>query len=158
MPESNLNYKMKMRNLFCLFISLLAPVISTATANAANTAPAPRWQPHDLSFTAQARPPNPFVISFAATVKGPAGESFLVPGFFDGSGTWKIRVAPTAEGQWSLVTKSDLKELDGQTATFTCVTNPNLKVHGVLRVDKAHPHHFIFDDGARFFMQGYEYD
>ena len=36
--------------------------------------------------------------------------------------------------------------------------NANPKVHGVLRVDKEHPHHFIFDDGTRFFMQGYEYD
>jgi hypothetical protein len=27
-----------------------------------------------------------------------------------------------------------------------------------LRVDAQHPHHFIFDDGARFFLQGYEYD
>ena len=101
---------MKTRNLFRLFISLLASVILTTVATAANTPAAPRWQPHDFSFTTQARPPNPFMISFAATVKGPAGESFTVPGFFDGSGTWKIRVAPTAEGQWSLVTKSDLKE------------------------------------------------
>jgi hypothetical protein len=149
---------MKTRNLSRLFIPLLASVILTTVATAANTPTAPRWQPHDFSFTAQAQPPNPFMISFAATVKGPAGESFTVPGFFDGSGTWKIRVAPTVEGPWSLVTKSDLKELDGQTVTFNCVTNPNPKVHGVLRVDKAHPHHFIFEDGSRFFMQGYEYD
>ena len=27
-----------------------------------------------------------------------------------------------------------------------------------IRVDKEHPHHFVFDDGTHFFMQGYEYD
>ena len=149
---------MKTRNLSCLFLSWLAAVVFTATAAGAIAPDAPRWQPRDFSFTAQAQPPNPFMSSLAATVKGPAGQIFRVPGFFDGAGTWKIRVAPTAEGQWSLVTESDVKELDGQTAAFTCVRNPNLKVHGVLRVDKEHPHHFIFDDGTRFFMQGYEYD
>jgi len=149
---------MRTRNLFRLFISWLASMILTTVGTAANAPVAPRWQPHDFSFATQVRPPNPFMVSFAATVKGPAGEIFTVPGFFDGGGTWKIRVAPTAEGQWSLVTKSDLKELEGRTATFTCVTNPNPRVHGVLRVDKEHPHHFIFDDGARFFVQGYECD
>lgn len=73
-------------------------------------------------------------------------------------GVWKIRVSSTAEGQWSLVTTSDVKELDGQHATFQCVKNTNPHVHGVLRVDREHPHHFTFDDGTRFFMQGYEYD
>ncbi|MEO6789030.1 MAG: DUF4038 domain-containing protein, partial [Chthoniobacteraceae bacterium] len=118
----------------------------------------PRWQPHDFNFTAKAKTANPFMVPFSATVKGPDGKSFALPGFFDGDGTWKIRVSPTAEGKWSLVTKSEVKELDGKTAEFTCVKNTNPNVHGVLRVDKAHPHHFIFDDGTRFFMQGYEYD
>jgi hypothetical protein len=67
-------------------------------------------------------------------------------------------VAPKAEGKWSLVTKSAVKDLDGKSAEFTCVRNPNPNVHGVLRVDQAHPHHFIHEDGSRFFMQGYEYD
>jgi hypothetical protein len=98
------------------------------------------------------------MVPFAATVKGPDGKSFTLPGFFDGQGKWNIRVSPNAEGRWSLVTKSDVKELDGQTAEFTCAKSPNPNAHGVLRVDKAHPHHFIFEDGTRFFMQGYEYD
>ncbi|MEO6755511.1 MAG: DUF4038 domain-containing protein [Chthoniobacteraceae bacterium] len=118
----------------------------------------PRWQPHDFNFPAKANTANPFMVPFSATVKGPDGKSFALPGFFDGAGTWKIRVSPTAEGKWSLVTKSEVKELDGKTAEFTCVKSTNSNVHGVLCVDKAHPHHFIFEDGTRFFMQGYEYD
>lgn len=118
----------------------------------------PQWQPHDFSFMAKVEAPNPFMVALSATVKAPDGKILTLPGFFDGDGTWKIRVSPTAEGEWSLVTKSDVKELDGQTATFTCVKDTNPNVHGLLRVDKAHPHHFIFDDGTRFFFQGYEYD
>ena len=132
-------------------IQLFAPPTATALDVA-------RWQPQDFTFTATASPPNPFLVPFTATAQGPGGVSLQVPGFFDGNGTWKIRVAPTVEGAWTIVTKSDLPELNGKAAAFTCVMNPNTNVHGVLRVDPAHPHHFLFDDGTRFFMQGYEYD
>jgi Protein of unknown function (DUF4038)/Domain of unknown function (DUF5060)/Putative collagen-binding domain of a collagenase len=118
----------------------------------------PRWQPHDFAFTAKANPTNPFLVSFSAAVTGPDGKSFTLPGFFDGNGTWKIRVSPPVEGHWSLVTKSGLPELNARHVTFDCVANTNRNFHGVLRVDEKHPHHFIFDDGTRFFMQGYEYD
>jgi hypothetical protein len=123
-----------------------------------SAADVPKGLPHDIDF--QASPPagNPFMVSLSATVTGPGGSAFVMPGFYDGDGMWKIRVSPTAEGPWSLVTKSDVKELDGRRATFQCVKNTNPHVHGVLRVDNEHPHHFIFDDGTRFFLQGYEYD
>ena len=143
------------RTLAALAIGVL---IQFTTLPAADAEEVPRWQPHDFSFTAKAPSANPFMVPFSATAKGPGGAVLNVPGFFDGDGTWKVRVAPTVEGAWSLVTKSELKELDGKTAEFTCVKNVNPNVHGLLRVDKAHPHHFIFENGTRFFMQGYEYD
>jgi hypothetical protein len=118
----------------------------------------PRWEPEDFAFKASAQVVNPFTVALSAEVKGPDGESFSLPGFFDGDGTWKIRVSPTIEGKWSLVTKSGLKELDGKTTAFTCVMNTSPSAHGILHVDREHPHHFIFADGTRFFMQGYEYD
>jgi hypothetical protein len=136
---------------FTAMAQLLAP-------QAAGALDVPCWQPHDVGFTANAGAANPFMVAFGATLKGPAGAVLKAPGFFDGDGTWKIRVSLTAEGAWSLVTTSDVKELDGKTAEFNCVKNANPSVHGVLRVDKSHPHHFIFEDGTRFFMQGYEYD
>ncbi len=133
-------------------------VTALAFAVGVNAADVSQWTPHDFSFQATSKPANPFMVPFSATVTGPDGREFTLPGFYDGDSTWKIRVAPTVAGKWSLVTKSELKELDGQRAEFTCVKNANPNVHGVLRVDKQHPHHFIFDDGTRFFMQGYEYD
>jgi hypothetical protein len=142
-------------NLTLLTALLLAPL---ATLHAGERIPVPRWQPHDFSFKADAKVPNPFMVTFSAEAKGPNGQSLTVPGFFDGNASWKVRVSPTVEGAWSLVTKSDLKELDGQTTAFTCLVNPSPQAHGRLRVDKEHPHHFVFEDGTRFFLQGYEYD
>ncbi len=143
------------RTLSVLIALLLAPL---AALHAAERISVPRWQPHDFSFKADAHLPNPFMVSFNAEAKGPNGQSLTVPGFFDGNGIWKVRVSPAVEGPWSLATKSEQKELDCQTTAFICVANPSPHVHGRLRVDKEHPHHFVFEDGTRFFMQGYEYD
>lgn len=118
----------------------------------------PCWQPHDFKFAAESGRVNPFRVVMDADVTGPGGRGFTLPGFYDGNGTWKVRVSPTVEGRWTLTTKSGLPELNNRRVEFTCVGNANPNIHGVLRVDKAHPHHFIFDDGTRFFMQGYEYD
>ena len=48
---------------------------------------------------------------------GPEGVRLRVPGFYDGSGVWKIRFAPTRQGEWSLRTVSSLKTLDEWAAT-----------------------------------------
>ena len=119
------------------------------------------WRPHDFSFTASRDSEESIhnsVNCFRLAITGPDGKSFTIPGFYDGPGTWRIRVAPTSEGEWSLTTTSDVPELHGKTASFSCVKNPNPNINGVLRVDPNHPHHFVFADGKRFFMQGYEYD
>ncbi len=117
-----------------------------------------RWQPHDFSFKAAKVVDNPFQVQFSATIKGPDGASLTQPGFFDGDGTWKIRVAPNALGEWSVTTKSDVSELDGQKVSFQCSPNSDPDVHGILKVDPEHSHHFVYEDGTRFFMQAYEYD
>ena len=141
-----------------LLAAALFLVLSSLPIIAQEAPSVPRWQPHDFGFTAKAIPQNPFMATFTATVTAPDGKSFELPGFFDGNGIWKIRISPSIEGRWTLVTHSELAELDGQRASLTCVPNQNPKIHGVLRVDSEHPHHFIFDDGTHFFMQGYEYD
>ena len=126
-----------------------------ASAAMAQIPVVPCWQPHDFSFTSSAKPANPFMVSFSAKVTGPNGKTFALPGFYDGEGVWKIRVSPTTTGDWSLVTQSDVAELSGRKVDFTGVKNTNPNSHGLLRVDSEHPHHFIFDDGTRFFMQAH---
>jgi hypothetical protein len=81
-----------------------------------------------------------------------------MPGFYDGEGTWKVRLSPTVEGEWSLVTRSTDPELDNRRESFVCTANKNSAVHGGLWVDAAHPSQFVYEDGARFFPMGYECD
>lgn len=118
----------------------------------------PRWQPHDFAFRSSATPDNPFEVVFSAEVTGPDGRRMSVPGFYDGDGTWKLRVSANAIGAWSLRTRSDDPALDGQTAVFTCAGNSNGALHGALRVDRDHPSQFIFEDGAHYWPMGYECD
>ncbi|MFP4056384.1 MAG: DUF4038 domain-containing protein [Candidatus Brocadiia bacterium] len=118
----------------------------------------PRWEPHDFAFRSAARPANPFRVAFCAEVRGPGGVGFLAPGFYDGRGTWKVRLAPTEEGRWSVVTRSQELGLAGARAELECVPPRQPGVHGGLRVDPRHPHHFVFEDGTRYFLLGYECD
>jgi hypothetical protein len=118
----------------------------------------PQWQSYDFVFQSTNNHENPFKVTFSATVKRPDGNTFSIPGFFDGNGTWKIRVSPTIEGEWSLLTHSDDLSLDGKSASFICVSNNDSNVHGGLLVDSSNPYHFVFEDGTRYFMMGYECD
>ena len=118
----------------------------------------PRWQAHDFAFRSAAKPDNPFQVPFSATVRRPDGKEFLSLGFYDGEGTWKLRLAPDSEGAWSLVTHSSVADLDGKHVSFVCAANRNPGVHGAVRVDPKHPRHFVCEDGSRWFPMGYECD
>jgi len=118
----------------------------------------PQWHPYDFTFKSNNKHNNPFDVYFTATVNGPGGVEFVSLGFYDGDNTWKVRVAPHIEGSWSLETKSDDPQLDGDSVSFLCVPNDNPNVHGGLLVDSEHPYHFVFEDGTRYFLMGYECD
>lgn len=119
----------------------------------------PRYGTHDFSFNAAAAG-NPFDTALTGLFEGPGGLRLSVPGFYDGSNTWRIRFSPTAEGKWTMRTSSSLAALDGKTdASIVCIANPHPQIRrGGLRVDPANPHHFIREDGSRHFLLGYESD
>ena len=117
-----------------------------------------RWQVHDFAFTDRSEVNNPFEVSFAAELTCSNTTRLMLPGFYDGNGTWKIRFSPTAAGIWQLVTHSSIPALDGRRLQFDCRPNTSLTVHGALQIDPQHPCHFVFEDGTRFFPLGYECD
>ena len=117
-----------------------------------------RWQPTDFSFKSDSRPANPFLVDFAADIHGPNGIALRLPGFYDGDHTWKVRFSAAALGEWRLTTHSSVHDLDARQITCLCVRNPDPSIHGSPRVDPEHPHHFVYEDGARRQPMGYECD
>ena len=117
-----------------------------------------QYHPHDFSFSATA-PGNPFDVELTGEFEGPENVRLRVPGFYDGNGVWKIRFSPTGQGRWSLHTSSSLAALNGKTVNdIWCGPNSSAAIHGTLRVDSAHPYHFLYEDGTRYFLLGYEAD
>ncbi len=117
-----------------------------------------RWQPQDFEFKSTAAFENPFKVDFNAVVTGPNGRSFTTLGFYDGRGVWKLRITADTEGKWTFTTQSSEPTLNGRNGSFECVRNPNTRIHGGLRVDVDNPHHFVYEDGTRYFLMGYECD
>lgn len=134
-------------------VSLLLVLAGLAMAQSV-----PLWEPRDFSFKSSTEHNNPFAVTFSATAKAPNGETLHLPGFYDGDGTWKIRFSPFLEGKWSLKTNSDDPALTGKQVELTCTKNANLNVHGPLQVDSQHPHWFVFRNGSRGYIMGYEAD
>src|ERR1035437_9254897 len=137
---------------------LVVAIVVVAWIAAAADVQVPRWEPHDFAFTSSTVQENPFRVAFSAEVLGPDGVKLTIPGFYDGNSTWKVRVSALTEGAWSLVTYSDVAELDGKRDTFTCISNRSAAIHGSVRVDPKRPHQFVFEDGTRFLPVGYECD
>src|SRR5262245_7476862 len=45
---------------------------------------------------------NPFTdVRLEATFTSPSGQTFTLPGFFDGDYTWRVRFNPNASGRWT---------------------------------------------------------
>ena len=119
----------------------------------------PRWQTYDAAFKSTTAHDNPFRVDFSAEVTGPKGIRFTQLGFFDGDGVWKIRLGPNLPGKWSVRTISSDPQLNGKTVDdIVCVEQKNSRVHGGLLPDPEHPHHFVREDGTRFFYSGFECD
>ncbi len=127
-----------------------------ASASAAAPAPAPRhgdvakWEVFELPLAGPSTG-NPFVdveLS-AAFIQG--HRTVQVDGFYDGAGAYKVRFMPDDLGEWSYTTKSNAKDLDGKTGSFTCVRALD-GAHGPVRVRNTR--HFAYADGMPFFPFG----
>lgn len=116
------------------------------------------WEPVEVAFRSATAHENPFLVELAGELTAPDGNTRTVPGFFDGNGQWKLRVALNRPGAWQLRLKSEDSALHGRLARIHCHAQPPRGQHGPLRVDAGHPHHFIHADGTRFFHLGYECD
>ncbi len=139
------------------FFLLISCFVAVNSAHSAEPA-VEQYHIYEIRLLSEAKHSNPFDVNVSATVSGPENRKLQVPGFYDGDGVWKVRFSPDALGLWSWTTTSDDPELSGQTGEVRCVKNTHPQIHGGLMIDAEHPYHFIYQDGTRYFLLGYECD
>jgi Domain of unknown function (DUF5060)/Protein of unknown function (DUF4038)/Domain of unknown function (DUF5605) len=94
---------------------------------------------------------NPFVeVAFSARFTSGA-RSLVVPGFYDGAGSYRVRIMPPSEGEWRYETRSNRPELDGKSGRFE-VVRPSGANRGPVVVHRKF--HFAHADGSPFYPIG----
>jgi hypothetical protein len=138
--------------------ALLAAMLTLAAPALANAAAAARWQPVDLTFTATGIA-KPFEVAFTGELNGPSGQHLVLPGFFDGGDQFKLRVSASEVGTWTVTTHApSTPALDGKTITLDVTPNANPHIHGALQLDPRSKTALRWEDGAPYFLSGYECD
>ncbi len=82
-----------------------------------------------------------------ASFDGPGGKRIDAEGFWDGQDFWKIRMAPTAVGEWHYEITSVNLGVNGKTGSFDCLQSNN---RGFVRANGESGHHFNWEDGEAF--------
>jgi hypothetical protein len=78
-------------------------------------------------------------------------RSLKCEGFYDGDGIYMIRFMPDEPGNWTYLTKSNIKELDSKRGSFTCVLAAPGN-HGPVKVRNTYD--FGYADGTPFYPVG----
>lgn len=123
--------------LVCVFFTVAAPAVE-------------QWGMYEVAFSG---PPggNPYLdVQWSATFTQ-GSRTVVVPGFWDGDGTYRVRFSPPTPGEWRYETRSTAPELNGKTGTFTA-TAPAGNNHGPVEV--FHTFHLRFANGTPFHQFG----
>ncbi|MGC9467305.1 MAG: DUF5060 domain-containing protein [Anaerolineae bacterium] len=109
-----------------------------------------RWSMFEVTLEGP-KEGNPFLeVELSATFRHK--HRVIEPeGFYDGTGTYRVRFMPDTVGEWTYTTHSNVGALDGQTGTLVCTpAQPNN--HGPVRVDQTY--HFAYEDGTPYYPFG----
>ncbi len=137
-------------------VLLLVLVVPGQAPRAADVA---AWSVFETSFDSTKRYANPFVDVEVNVVFARGDRQWVIPAFWVGGSTWKVRFAPPAAGDYRYRVEATEKQdagLNGKEQSLTVMAykgdNPLLK-HGFLRVSED-KRHFEHADGTPFFWLG----
>jgi hypothetical protein len=94
---------------------------------------------------------NPFKDVNVKGIFKTTGRTVTVDGFFDGNGTWKVRLMPSQLGIWTFKIRSKDSQLNGAAGKFV-VEAPVPGDRGP--VSPAKTYHFAYADGTPYFLLG----
>ena len=116
-----------------------------------------KWGIWEQAFAAHDQPPPDTELN--VSVVSPTGSTKIVPGFWDGGRTWRVRLRPDEVGIWAYTTAASDPEcgLHGTAGTFACTelhgrSNPFLE-HGPVHLSDSGTH-LSHHDGTPFFFLG----
>ena len=108
---------MKKYVLFLLISNWIFPISTLASKLPA----VPKYEIVEIAFEAANQYKNPFVELYAeAELYRPDGSVWSIPLFWDGGQTWKLRISPDIEGEWSYKISSTDNGLKGKSGKFNC--------------------------------------
>ncbi len=94
---------------------------------------------------------NPYMDNTLEAKFTNGSKTVLVPGFYDGNGTYKIRFSPDQQGRWTYVTQSNQEELNDHDGSFQCV-EPTDNNHGPVKI--VNTYYLEYADGSPFYSVG----
>jgi hypothetical protein len=138
---------------------VLGFLVALMAFSADSSALAAQFDKIESSFELPQVQGNPFDFTqndVKVTLAGPEGSTQVVPAFFDGGQTWRVRFFPLVAGKYA-ISGVTLNGTDAQPQNLTPtdfeIGNPDKS--GFVRIDRAHDHRFVMDDGAPFYPLGY---
>jgi len=78
-------------------------------------------------------------------------DSMLVPGFYNGSGQYLLRMSPDRIGEWTYTTSSNAASLQNHTGSFVCVPAEGNN-HGPLKI--VNTFYLQYSDGTDYYGVG----
>ena len=111
-----------------------------------------RYDRHEIVLTTRENLANPYLdAQVGIEFTGPNAKPVVIPGFWDGGGTFRVRFTPTLPGRWTWRSLSKISDLSGQTGAFLCL-NEEAGVKGFVNVqsDRRDTHHFSYSNGDPF--------
>ena len=117
-----------------------------------------QWRVFELVLQTGKNYVNPFLdVDVTAAFTGPDGEALNILAFWDGEGTWRVRVALTAIGEWHYSTSATDGNPDFVSeGSVTCVPYEgelDIYKHGFLKMGPQN-RYFTYADGTPFFWLG----
>jgi hypothetical protein len=87
-----------------------------------------------------------------ATFTGPSGQSYTIPGFYDGHGTWRVRFSPNEVGAWTYATCAQPADANlEQTGAFVVTVGQE---RGFLKATPGRVWGFCYESGESAFLLG----
>lgn len=117
-----------------------------------------KWEVTEIPLEAAHDYDNPYLdVDVTGTFISPLGKEKSIRAFWNGGSGFIIRFTPDEEGTWTYSISNTADDRGLKKYGIITVEDTEPGSHGFVRRDAEHPYHFVYDDGARYYMCGTTY-